>query len=191
MSKLDSLEVSNDLIWAVIEAAEADMDVEVLYPKAQADEQPVDSPAMTDARTPQDHSQARPINVHRLASDAILHFSKSGMPAGPATNMFFFSGIKAAPDDCFALELGTDAMAQQQAPSFEKGAILVFSSKEPVESGDLVYLKVRNKDLFAQVFFGKDKDVRIRFFNPAWAEQVAKRREIRIMYKLLGAYQAV
>jgi hypothetical protein len=188
--KLDDLEVTDDLIRAVIEAAEADMDVEVLFPKREAAmeetarEAPTTGPAPAAAPT----GPVRPINVYRLSSRSSLHFSASGMPASPAAEMFYYSGLP-APETCFAAVLESDTMAGEGSPSIPSGALLVFSTSEPVEDGDFAYLKVRGNDTFAQVFQGKEDVLRIRFLNPAYPEEVVKRREIRVMCRLVGVYE--
>ena len=190
ISTLDTFEVSNDLIWAVIEAAEAGMDVEVLFPVAKKDT-PADEEAEEEEEVaaPLPPGQARPINVYRLAGNTTLHFSSKGMPVSPPSDMFYYSGLK-SPQTCFALNLELDFMAREEGPSFKVGSVLLFSTKAPVTSGDYVYLKVRGKDVFAKVLFGKDDTVRIRFLNQDYPERQVKRREVRMMYKLIGAYQS-
>lgn len=187
---LDDLEVTQDLILAVLEASEMGMDVEVLFPVSQDSHAPVEQDERVELETAAspEPSQARPVNVYRLSTSTTLHFSASGMPAGPATGLFYYSGLE-SPETCFAVELGMDIMAQKGYPSFDAGTVLLFSSSDAVENGDFAYLKVRGNDMFAQVFFGKKDAVRIRFLNPKYPEVNIKRREVRVMCKLVGVYR--
>jgi len=189
---LDDLQVTQDLILAVLEAAEMGMDVEVLFPVSGDSSYPhmeEEEGVELETEAPPEPSEARPINVYRMATSTALHFSASGMPAGPATGLFYYSGLK-SPETCFAVELGMDIMAQNGYPSFDVGTLLVFSSSAAVEDGDFAYLKVRGNDMFAQIFFGKKDAVRIRFLNPKYPEANVKRREVRVMCKLVGAYRS-
>lgn len=187
---LDDFDVSDDLVLAVIEAAETGTDVEALFPVSQAvqtetqEEEEGEEEAEEAAPLP---SQARPLNLYRLAPNTTLHFSAAGLPAGPAAGMFYYSGIE-SPHNCFAIELGLDIMTQDGRPSFPEGTVLVFSVNKPVETRDFAYMKVRGNDLFAQVFFGEKDNVRIRFLNSKYPEVTVKRREMRVMCKLVGSY---
>lgn len=188
---LEDFEVTNDLILAVIEAAEAGMDVDALFPVSQTahttvKQQKEEAEEVAETAPP---SQAKPINIYRLAANTTLHFAASGLPAGPATGMFYYSGLK-SPETCFAIQLELDIMTQHGHPTFPPGSILIFSVTAPVEDADLAYMKVRGNDLFAQMFTGEKDAVRIRFFNPKYPEVTVKRREIRVMCKLIGTYQS-
>ena len=80
-------------------------------------------------------------------------------------------------------------MTHDGTQSFERSAILVFSTTEKVESGDLAFIKTRAKDEFAQVFFDKEDEVRLRLLNPKYPERVVKRHEVRVLCKMIGYYQ--
>jgi hypothetical protein len=188
IQKLDDFEVTDDLIFAVIEAAEADMDVQVLFPKEVGERAKAEEMADEQIAAAAPIGPAKPIGVHRLSSSTSLHFSESGMPASPASDMFYFSRIP-SPESCFAAVLETDAMKADGHPSFESGTVLVFSTTETLASADFAYMKVRGTDVFAQVFLQKDDIVRIRFLNPDRAEEVVKRRDVRVMCKLVGTYR--
>ena len=195
IDKLDNLEVTDDLIWAVIEAAEADMDVEVLYPTrkpvvSSGAAPTVESFDEEEEAAPAPPAQARPINVYRLAPNTNLHFSKSGLPAGPAHGMIYVSQL-AEPEQCFAVELGVDTMVQTLDPSFPEGSVLIFNIGASVENGDFAYMKLRGKDVFAQLFYSGDDEVRVRFLNHAYPEQAAKRREVRMLYRLVGFFRSM
>ncbi len=187
IESLDRFEVSEDLIMAILEAAEAGMDVEVLYPK-ETDSELAEVEREAPAEALPSDGQARPMNVHRLASNARLHFSETGLPVGPAVELLYLSRLR-SPENCFAVQLGVDTMTQQGAPSFKRGSILVFSKSEPVENGDFALIKTRSSDEFAQVFFEKNDEIRIRPLNPQYRARVVRRREVQMLCKLTGHYQ--
>ncbi len=187
---LDKFEVSNDLIMAVIEAAESGMDVEVLYPlgargkDAAAPEEEEDEGPPSSLPT---EGSARPMNVYRLAGNSKLYFSEAGMPVGPPSELIYLSRLK-TPENCFAVEMGVDTMEQSSAPSFKRGCILIFSAAARIENGDFAFLKVRGLDEVGQVFFDKD-EVRVRPLNPEHREKVLRRNEIKVMCRLVGHYE--
>lgn len=187
---LDKFEVTNDLIMAVIEAAESGMDVAVLYPLGAAgkasdvDEESdvVQRPSALPAE-----GSARPMNVYRLAGNSKIYFSEAGVPVGPPSELIYLSRLK-SPDTCFAVELGVDTMAQAGSPSFKPGCILVFCTGARVENGDFAFLKVRGIDEVGQVFFDKD-EVRVRPLNAEYREKILRRNEIKVMCRLIGHYE--
>lgn len=185
---LAKFEVTDDLIMAMIEAAEAGLDVEVLYPAA------TDSQLLSDETTAQESpaeaappAGARPMNVYRLSSNTRLYFSEGGKPVGPAAELIYLSRIK-APGDCFAVELGNDSMTQAGSPSFKRGCILVFSTAAQPADGEVAFVKTRAADEVAQVFFEKD-EVRLRPFNAQYRERVVRRSEARVICRLVGHYE--
>ncbi len=187
---LDKFEVTDDVIMAVIEAAEAGLDVEVLYPAA------ADSEDLTEAASPQEPAAeveptvgARPMNVYRLSSNTRLYFSEANKPVGPAAELLYLSRLK-SPDDCFAVELGIDAMEQPGGLGFRRGCILIFSATEQVKDGDIAFIKTRASDEVAQVFFDKD-EVRLRSLNPAYRERIVRRAEARAICRLIGHYEDI
>lgn len=187
---LDKFEVTNDLIMAVIEAAESGMDVEVLYPlgaggKGEAEAEESES-EVRPAALPSEGS-ARPMNVYRLAGNSKIYFSEAGVPVGPPSELIYLSRLK-SPEACFAVEMGVDTMVQTGAPSFKPGCILVFSTAARVENGDFAFLKVRGIDEVGQVFFDKD-EVRVRPLNPEYREKVLRRNEIKVICRLVGHYE--
>ena len=188
IGKMDDLEVTDDLIMAVIEAAEAAMDVEVLFGTESSDDGFDEEEESAGAEQRIAEGPARLINVYRLAPNTNLHFSESGMPAGPPSEMLYLSRLK-APDTCFGIDLRLTSMTHDGTPSFQEGTVLLFSTTEPVENGCFAYMKVRGNDRFAQVFLEKNDEVRIRFLNPAHPEEIVKRREVRVMCRLIGRYE--
>lgn len=187
---LDRFVVTDDLILSVIEAAEAGMDVEVLYPTKPEDADAVveDEPSeASETSLPPEGGVARPLHVYRLANNAKLYFAESGLPQGPASELLYLSRLK-SPESCFAVELGVDTMTHAGTPSFKRGSILVFSTVEKVEDGDFAFVRSRTTDEFAQVFFDKE-EVRLRPLNPLCRERVARRNEIKALCKLVGHYQ--
>ena len=67
-------------------------------------------------------------------------------------------------------------------------SLLLFSINEPVNSGDFAFIKSRQVDEFAQVFFDKTDEIRIRPLNSNYRERVARRSEVRLLCKLVGHY---
>lgn len=193
IGQLDKFEVSEDLILAVLEAAEAGMDVEVLFPVKRAEEstdselEEIEEEVVEEAAVPE--GQARPLNVYRLSSTTRLHFADEGLPVGPALELIYVSRLR-SPQSCFAVNLGNDSMTQDGTPSFKPGSILIFSAKGTVESGNYAFVKTRTSDDFAQVFFERSSDdLRVRPLNPKHPERVVRRHEIRALCKLVGVYQ--
>lgn len=192
IDRLDQFEVTDDVVLAVLEAAEAGMDVEVLYPIEQQTktvdvEETVEEEVSSAPALPE--GQARPISVYRLSSNTRLHFSEEGLPVGPATELIYLSRLK-SPESCFAIELGNNTMTQDGFPSFKRGSILIFSTKRTVKSGDFAFVKTRTSDDFVQVFFDETGDrVRLRPLNPDHGERSVRRHEARMLCKLIGCYE--
>ena len=190
IDRLEKLQVTDDLIMAILEAAEAGMDVEVLYP-VKEDEQAAEEEEEEEessAQMPPAEGQARPMNVYRLGRKTRLHFSEKGTPVGPPAELFYLSRLK-SPETCFALELGLDTMTQEGAPGFSRGAILVFDGNAAVSSGDFAFVKLRTGDLFGQVFIDKPEEVRLRMINSKYPERVLRRTEVKMLCKLIGHYE--
>lgn len=190
INRLEKFQVTDDLILAVIEAAEAGMDVEVLYPVEMAKESAAEAKEEEEApeeALPAD-GEAKPMNVYRLGHRTRIPFSKAGMPIGPPAELVYFSRLK-SPEKCFAVELGLDTMTRSSSPSFSRGSILIFATKEPVESGGFAFVKLRTGDEFAQVFFDKNESLRLRRLNPKYPERVVRRNEARMICKLIGHYE--
>jgi len=187
---LHKCEVTDDLVLSILEVAEANVDVEALYPTS-AD----DAPAVAEGKeaeaseaAPRPEGVVRPMSVYRLASNARLYFSEANLPVGPPSELIYLSRLK-SPETCFAVELGTDSMTSSDTPSFKPGSILVFSTTAKVESGDFAFVRGRTGDEFAQVFLEKNEDVRIRPLNPKYHEHTMRRSEARAMCKLIGCYE--
>jgi len=191
IDKLDQFEVSEELILAIIEAAEEGLDVEVLYPKTPAPKEHGIEGLEAEEEAPEAvlpaEGEARPLNVYRLARNTRLHFADGGLPVGPATELLYLSRLK-SPQNCFAVELDTDSMTQEGMRGFNRGSLLLFSTTEPVNSGDFAFVKSRNTDEFAQVFFDKNDEIRIHPLNSNYRERVARRSEVRLLCKLVGHY---
>ena len=191
---LDKFTVTDDLILAVIEAAEAGMDVETLYADevketaARAEEEETPSAPVPEAARPP--AGARPMSVYRLAGNTRVYFAENGMPTGPAQELFYVSRIK-TPETCFGVELETDALTEPGLPIYRRGDILIFSTNEKVDSGSLAFVKTRTTDELGQVFFDEADEVRLRPLNPAWRERVLKRHEIKALCKLIGHYRTI
>ena len=186
---LDKFQVSDDLVLAIVEAAEAGLDVETLY-AAQADEdvEEDEESSVAVSATPSD-GIVRPMSVHRFANNARLYFSEANVVIGPPSELIYLSRIK-TPRSCFALEFGSDSMVNSAGGrSFKPGSILVFSTEAKVENGDFAYVKTRTSDDFAQVFMEKNEDLRLRPLNPDYREHIARRTEVQTVCKLIGCYE--
>jgi hypothetical protein len=186
---LDKFQVSDDLVLAIVEAAEAGLDVETLY-AVKSDEvaQEEEEAAAADMAMPAD-GVVRPLNVHRFANNARLYFSQANEVVGPPSELIYLSRIK-TPQSCFALELGSDSMMNTAGGrSFKPGSILIFSTAEKVEDGDFAYVKTRTSDDFAQVFMEKNEDLRLRPLNPEYREHIARHTEVQAVCKLIGCYE--
>ncbi len=186
---LDKFQVSDDLVLAIVEAAEAGLDVETLY-AARPDESVEDEEesSVSEASMPSD-GIVRPMNVHRFTTNARLYFSEANVVVGPPSELVYLSRIK-TPRSCFALELGSDSMMNSAGGrSFKPGSILIFSTDAKVESGDFAYVKTRTSDDIAQVFMEKNEDLRLRPLNPDYREHIARRTEIQTVCKLIGCYE--
>ena len=86
------------------------------------------------------------------------------------------------------MRLETDAMAWTGSPAFDRGSVLVFSTKEKVSSGQFAFVKSRLGDQFVQVFFDKPEEVRLHPLNPNYPENVLRRSEVKVMCRLVGGY---
>jgi len=190
IDSLDNFHVTEDLITAVIEAAEAGMDVEVLYPVQErgGESAVVEEAEAAAAESAPPEGSAKPMNIYRLASNTRLPFSAAGEPVGPSVGLFYLSSLR-SPENCFAVRLETDAMAWTGSPTFDRGSVLVFSTKEKVSSGEFAFVKSRLGDRFVQVFFDKPEEVRLHPLNPSYPEHVLRRSEIKVMCRLVGGYR--
>jgi hypothetical protein len=187
---LDKFEISPDLIMAVIEAAEAGMDVEALYSAQPGDEEIEESPrpeAPPSTAMPAEGGVARPMPVYRLATNTKLHFADNNLPVGPAVELLYLSRLK-SPETCFAVILETSNMTHSGQPTFRRGSILLFSTAEKVQGGDFVFVRSHGNDEFTQMFIEKGDEVRLRPLNPEFPERVLRRMEVRGMYKLVGQF---
>jgi len=184
IDRLENWKVGDDLIAAVVEAAEAGIDIDSLYEEGgstaveTADEKDETRAAPT---------TAAPIPVYRLGDNTLIHFSKDGKPIGPPIQYFFTS--KLGGENAFGCELTTDAMISSAAPYFRRGDILIFSIDRKIESGDFAFVKTRSGDEFLQVFFLKDEAVRLRPLNAKHPERTVRRAEVKALFKLIGRYQ--
>jgi phage repressor protein C with HTH and peptisase S24 domain len=186
---LEGFHVSDDLVLAIVEAAEAGLDVETLYlaEEEEAIEEDEESSAAV-AAMPSD-GVVRPMNVHRFTINARLYFSEANVVVGPPSELIYLSRIK-MPQTCFALELGSDSMVDASGGrSFKPGSILVFSTAAKVENGDFAYVKTRASDEFGQVFMEKNEDLRLRPLNPQYREHILRRTEVQTVCKLIGCYE--
>ncbi len=189
LEALDKFQVNDDLVLAIVEAAEAGLDVETLYAAKTEDlvEESEES-SVADVAMPSD-GIVRPMNVYRFADNTRLYFSETNTPIGPPSGLIYLSRIQ-TPQTCFALELGSDSMMNPAGGrSFKPGSILIFSSDAKVESGDFAYVKTRMGDEFAQVFMEKNEDLRLRPLNPQYREHLARRSEVQTVCKLIGWYE--
>jgi hypothetical protein len=188
LEALDKFQVSDDLVMAIVEAAEAG-DVETLY-AAKPEEliKEAEQSSVADVDMPSD-DVVRPMNIHRFADNTRLYFSETNAVVGPPSGLIYLSRIK-TPQTCFALELDSDSMMNTAGGrSFKPGSILIFSTDARVESGDYAYVKTRTGDEFAQVFIEKNEDLRLRPLNPQCREHVARRTEVQTVCKLVGCYE--
>jgi phage repressor protein C with HTH and peptisase S24 domain len=186
---LDKFQVSDDLVLAIVEAAEAGLDVETLYAAKPEEVIEEDEESFAaDVAMPSD-GIVRPMNVHRFADNARLYFSEANVVVGPPSELIYLSRIK-TPKTCFALELDSNSMVNAGgARSFKPGSILIFSTSAKVESGDFAYVKTRTSDEFVQVFMEKNEDLRLRPLNSQYREHIARRTEVQTVCKLIGCYE--
>jgi hypothetical protein len=186
---LEKFQVSDDLVLAIVEAAEAGLDVETLYAAKPAEAPVEDEEASAADIAMPANGVVRPLNVHRFANNARLYFSQANEVVGPPSELIYLSRIK-TPQSCFALELGSESMMNPAGGrSFRPGSILIFSTAEKVEDGDFAYVKTRTSDDFAQVFTEKNEDLRLRPLNPNYREHIARRTEVQVVCKLIGCYE--
>jgi len=189
LDALDKFQVNDDLVLAIVEAAETGLDVETLYaakPEELIEES--EESSVADVAMPSD-GIVRPMNVYSFADNTRLYFSETNAVIGPPSGLIYLSRIQ-TPQTCFALELGSDSMMNTSGGrSFKPGSILIFSSDAKVENGDFAYVKTRMGDEFAQVFVEKNEDLRLRPLNPQYREHLARRTEIQIVCKLVGWYE--
>jgi phage repressor protein C with HTH and peptisase S24 domain len=186
---LEKFHVSDDLVLAIVEAAEAGLDVETLYAAKQDEVVEEDEESSAAVVAMPSDGIVRPMNVHRFANNARLYFSEANVVIGPPSELIYLSRIK-MPQTCFALELGSDSMVNTAGGrSFNPGSILVFSTAAKVESGDFAYVKTRSSDEFAQVFMEKSEDLRLRPLNPQYREHIARRTEVQTVCRLIGCYE--
>lgn len=188
IERLEGWQIDNDVMTAVMEAAEAGVDIDAIYEGPQADlsegtreeeEERLEAPESASA-----------IGVYRLGGGgAAIHFGKDGRPASPPSDFLFYSRLDS--ESCFGCELHNDRMVADAPPYFHEGDVLIFSTDEKPQSGDFVFVKTRDGDEFIQVFFGKDDQVRLRPLNPKYPEQSHKHAELRDMCKLIARYQAL
>ena len=190
IDELDNFHVTEDLITAVIEAAEAGMDVEVLYPvqKSESGTSDIEEAGTASAETAPPERSAKPMNIYRLASNTRLPFSAAGAPVGPSVGLFYLSGLE-SPETCFAVRLETDVMERPECPMFQRGSVLVFSTKKKVSNGQFAFVKSRLGDQFVQVFFDKPDEIRLHPLNPHYPENVLRRSEIKVICRLIGSYR--
>jgi hypothetical protein len=185
---LDRFEITDDLIMAVIEAAESGADVQALYSDVSNEEEIEDSPLPEEpAAAAPPEGVARPMPVYRLASNTKLHFAENGLPVGPAVELLYLSRLK-SPESCFAVVLEASHMTHSGQPSFRRGSILLFSIAEKVENGDFAFVRGHANDEFTQVFMEKGEELRLRPLNPEFPERLVRRMELRGMHKLIGQY---
>ncbi len=189
IDELESFEVTDQLVRAVIESAESGLTIESLFATevaVEARETETVEEEMMEAPPP---PTAEPIAVYRLGGGARLHWGDKDMPVGPPTGHIYVSRL--ADEKCFACEVADDSMTSEQGePTFKMRDIVLFSTSARVEDGDLAYVKTRDKDEFAQIFFEDDEMVRFRPLNGRYKERAVNRFEIRNMCKLRGRFQA-
>jgi hypothetical protein len=186
---MESWTISEDLLSALIEAAEAGVQIDSVYEgtapqvlqKVEAEEEQEE-----EARAAQPTS-ATSMPVYRLAEGSLIHFSRDNKPISPPVQHLYVSRI--SHENCFGCELQMDAMVTDAPPHFKRGDILVFSTERKVENGDFVFLKTRVRDEFVQVFFGPEDLMRLRFLHPSHPERTLRRFEIKAMCRLIGRYQ--
>ena len=92
--------------------------------------------------------------------------------------------------DCFALEIHDNTMRYSGSPSFDRGAVVVFSPNVPARSGDLAFVMTREGGLFRQIFFDANNVVRLRPLNSWYPEQSFHRGEVQGLWKLVGKYES-
>jgi len=185
IEKMEGWHVDDDVITAVLEAAEAGVSIDRVYEGPQAEVRDATVEEEEEAR-PEARQPARAIGVHRLGEGSILHFGRDGLPANPPVKHFFLSDLDA--EHCYACELLCDPMIANLPPYFARGDILVFSTEEKPRSGDFALVKTKTGDRFTQVFFGREDTVRLRPLNGKYPEETYKRHELKEIHRLVARY---
>ena len=185
IERLESWPVDDNVITAVMEAVESGVDIDGVYEGTRAGV--TDSTVEEEEEVLEVAESASAIGVYRLGVGPAIHFGKDGLPASPPVEYLFYSELDS--ENCFGCELMNDKMVADVPPYFRRGDILIFSTQEKPQSGDFVFVKVREGDDFTQAFFGRDETIRLRPLNPEHPEQVHKRAEIRQLYRLIARYQ--
>lgn len=185
IERLEKWTIDDDLIAAVIEAAEAGIQIDSLYENGAA--AAVESAEEKEERAAAKPAGAVPMPVYRVGDGSLIHFNKEGKPVGPPIQYFFTS--KFSSESAFGCELAADSMISNAPPCFRRGDVLIFSVEKKVESGDFAFVKTRGGDEFVQVFFHKDETVRLRPLNSKFFERTVRRPEIKAMFKLVGRFQ--
>ena len=185
IERMESWTVTDDLTSALLELAEAGMQIDSVY-KDAVPHIPAEAAGekQQSAAAP---SQAVLMPIYRLSEGTIIHFGKDNKPISPPIHHVFISRL--GNEGSFGCELQADSMVTDAQPRFKRGDILIFSTDRKVESGDFVFVKTRGADEFTQVFFGQGDQVRLRPLDPKHPERVARRFEIKMMCRLIGRYQ--
>lgn len=187
ITELEKFEVSNALIMAVLESVEQGTSVEDLF---GIETQEAIIPKRRNVTEVKPQEDVRPMPVYRLDGKNPLHFNDQGKPITPPVDHLYFSQI--TDEVCFACELQDDRMAQDSGPSFKSGDVVVFSKTPKVENGDFVFAKTRSDgDEFAQVFFARDDQVRLRPLNGNYPERAMRRGDIRVLYRVIARLDRV
>jgi SOS-response transcriptional repressor LexA len=183
--ELETFEVTDDLILAVVEAVEGGIDIDHIF-ETQVTEIVEETEEEEEEAAPEIQS-ATPIPIYRIGESARLYFAADGSPVGPPAHHIYLSRLKFK--QVFGCELRGEEMLGQAYPRFKRGDILLFSPEPRIESGDLVFAKTRHSDEFVQVFFGQEDLVRLRPLNGQYAERSLRRSEVKLMYRLVGRYE--
>ncbi len=185
IGRIDTLEVDDDLVLAVVEAVQSGVHLDRLF-TAQVTDIVQETEKEEEEEAPE-LASVTPIPVYRLGDRVRIFFGGDGLPVGPPAGHVFVTSLRGK--KCFGIELHVDNMYFGPYPNFKAGDILVFSTEEQVESGDFVFCKTRHSDEFTQVIFGREDLVRLRALNPQHEERAVRRFEIKVMCKLVGRFE--
>ncbi len=185
ISMLDRFEVTDDLVLALLEAAEQGISVESLFGLEEDPEEARPSRRRREVVEEKPREDAKPMPVYRLDGKTVLHFNEDDLPVSPPVDHLFYSRL--AGETCFACEIQDERMTQPGGVSFRLGDVVVFAKSQKIESGSFIFVKVKGgADEFSQVFFGKDDQVRLRPLNGNYPERTVRRADCRVVYKVIA-----
>lgn len=195
-AQLRTLAVDERFAMDVLEACEMGINLDGLY-KTEATRK-TDGPAGPEATV-------NPLPVYPWNKDIGIEFDENWVPkAAPVS----YVSVPFADENCFACQLGADDMDGPEGPNFKPGDIVVFSTTEPVATGDFALVLTSSGCVFREVAFSaaksdggdannrqkraassaemKDAVVQLRPLNDRYEPRSLRRAEVRGMWKMIG-----